>query len=205
MDVDAVIQTASQAMCECRFGKANELLLQALEECSDVEEKEILLQHLVHLYEHPLNRNLEKARTYMVQREALNPSAYSALASAQFYLHTVHDDRIAREWSETSTRRAIEEHDWSTLYSAAVIIGLVAIRQGDREGLQKQMDQLEVMLDRDDERVSYGDAVPLLESLKSDDDTRTRKRVQRLAERIADKIIDPEFRTRARDIANMSQ
>ena len=202
-DIDTVIKAATQAMCEKRFKEAGETLCQALETCSDLDQREIILQQLVHLYENPLNQNLEKAQSYMAQRETLNPSAYAALANAYFHLHSAHDDLAARQWSETSSRRAVREHDQGTLYSSTALTGLLAARQGDQETLQEMLERLVELIDSDDLTIRYGDAVPFLESLRTAD-AKTTAKARLLAGRIAVKIEDPDFHDRASAVAKLA-
>lgn len=200
MDLDNIIQLATWAMCEQDFGNADAILQRGLESCNDLEEKEIILQHLVHLYEHPLNENLDKAQFYMSERESLHPSAYSALANAYFQLHSRRDSNAARNWAEIALRRALEEHDLGTLYSANAVGGLIAANAGDKTATRAALNRIESLLGSHDEMICYGDAVVFLELLgKADGDIATKAR--QLAGRIAPKIEDADFRARAEAIA----
>jgi hypothetical protein len=201
-DIDTVIQAATRAMCEKRFNEASEVLCKALETSSDLDEKGIILQHLVHLYEIPFNLNLEKAQSYAAQRESLDPSAPTALANAYFHLYSAHDDHAAREWSETSLRRALQEHDQSTLYSATALTGLLAARHGDQEAMQQMLGRLAELVDSDDATICYGDAIPFFESLKMAD-AQTKAKARILVGRITVRIKDPDFRDRATAVAKL--
>jgi hypothetical protein len=187
-------------MCGKRFNEASEVLCQALETCSDLDQKGIILQHLVHLYEIPSNLNLEKARSYAAQRETLDPSAHTALANAYFHLYSAHDDKAARQWSETSSRRALQEHNHGILYSATALTGLLAARHGDQDASRQMLERLVGLVDSDDVTISYGDAVPFLESLRTAN-AQTAAKARHLAGLIAAKIEDPDFRDRASAIA----
>lgn len=201
-DLDSIIQLATRAMCEQDFANADAILQRGLESCKDPEEREIILQHLVHLYEHPLNENLDKAQFYMSERESLHPSAYTALANAYFQLHSKRDGHAGRSWAETATRRALEEHDWSTLYSASAVGGLLAARDGDEAAARAALNRIEGLLGSADEMISYGDAVGFLELLgKSDGDMGAEAR--RLAGLIAPRIEDADFRARAEAVAGL--
>lgn len=201
-DLDSTIQAATRALCAQDFGKASEILQQGLESCKDLDEREIILQHLAHLYEHPLNENLDKAQFYMSERESLHPSAYTALANAYFQLHSKRDGHAARRWAETAAQRALEEHDWSTLYSASAVGGLLAASDGDEASIETALNRLEGLLDNADKTITYGDAVVFLELLgKADNDLAARAR--RLAGLIAPKIEDVDFRARAEVVAGL--
>jgi hypothetical protein len=200
-NLDSIIQLATQAMCEQNFGDADAVLQRGLQSCDDLEEREIILQHLVHLYEHPLNENLDKAQAYMSERESLHPSAYTALANAYFQLHSKRDSHAARNWAEIASRRALEEHDLSTLYSASAVGGRLAARDGDRVAAEAALRQIEILLGSADEMICYGDAVAFLELLGKTGDMAAKAR--RLAGLIAPKIEDVDFRARAETVAGL--
>jgi ATP/maltotriose-dependent transcriptional regulator MalT len=200
-DLNSLIQSATRAMCEQRFVEADAILKEGLKECSEAEEREIILQHLVHVYEHPLNQDLGKAELYMSEREALRPSAYSALANAYFQLYSRRDSHAARTWAETASRRALEEHDLSTLYSASALAGLLAAGEGDLDRAKSALDQIESLLGRADEIV-YADAVVFLESLRAAGDDMA-ARAKLLAASIAPTIEDTDFRSRAEVVAGL--
>src|SRR5262249_39385094 len=116
--------------------------------------------------------------------------------------HTKHDSDAAHNWAEIASRRAVEEHDSSTLYSASAVRGLIAANAGDEAATRSALNRIEILLDSPDEMICYGDAVPFLELLgKADDDIAAIAR--QLAGRIAQKIDDADFRTRAESIARL--
>lgn len=202
MDLDSIIRRATQAMCEQNFRDADAILQRGLQSCNDPEEREIVLQHLVHLYEHPLNENLDKAQVYMSERESLHPSARTALANAYFQLHSKRDNQAARNWAETASRRALEEHDLSTLYSASALGGLLAAGDGDRVAAKVALSRIESLLDSTDETICYGDAVTFLDLLGKTDDDMAAK-VREIAGLVAPKIEDADFRARAEAISRL--
>ncbi len=201
INLDDLIQRATEAMCKQQFAEADSILQKGLQNTDDSEEKEIILQHLVHLYEHPLNEQLDKAELFLSKRESLNPSAYAALAGAYFQTHSKRDDQAAAKWAEIAERRAAAEGDLGTLYSAAALSGLLAVRRGDLGAAQLALDRLGGLVGSSD-MICYGDAIIFLESLKSSPGEVIAK-VKPLARMIASKIEDPEFRTRADAIANL--
>ncbi len=137
----------------------------------------------------------------MSARESLNPSAYAALANAHFQLYSKRDVHAARNWAGTASRRALEEDDFFTLYSAIAIVGLVAAGEGDREATKAALGQIERLLGTADE-ICYADAVPFLELLVAADDDISAK-ARRLAGLIVPTINDPDFRARAEAVAGV--
>jgi len=199
-DVDDIIRRATQAMCDQNFAQAEEILQTGLQSFNDPEDHQIILQHLAHLYEHPLNEDLEKADVYLSQRETLYPSASTALACAYFLLYSRRDNQAARQWACTAVRRAIEESDLSTIYSASALGGLIAAQDGDEVATRAAMDRIENLIDAADGTICYGDAVAFFESLiKIGGDIAAK--AKKLAQRIVPNIEDADFRARAEAVA----
>ena len=198
-DFGKSLELASRAMCDGKFREADDVLQEALADANDSEDKNMILQSLVHLYSHPLNEDFDKAESYMKQRESLNPSGATALSYAYFESYTRQDQDAAQRWAKTAIVRASDEHDSSTLYSAAAIVGITAANKGDSTAVAFSLQQIAALLEEEPDDINYSDAVALLElTAKRSDFTDITRHI---AQRIASRIQDPEFRAKAQAIA----
>lgn len=202
IDIDRILTSASQAMCEGRFEEADRELNAALLTCSDKDESDLLLQQLGHLYSHAQNKDLAKAQMYMDWRETNQPSAHVAMSQSYFQFYTRADFPVAQRWAEVAIQRAETEKEWGVLFSANVIRGLAAKHAGDRTAIIAALDAIEPLIGKHED-ISYGDVVPFLEAMsKSGDEAASKAR--QLAGLIAPLIEDKEFRNRAEQISRLA-
>src|SRR5262245_50457317 len=99
----------------------------ALQAANSVYELEAVACRLAHFYSMPDTENLEKAESYVVERERLLPGAYTKCQTATFYFSVLADfAKTVRKVDEIKQPEAIA--DRSSDYSASVLKGQALIK-----------------------------------------------------------------------------
>jgi hypothetical protein len=197
-DLWKVIRQSSEMMYAREFGQAEKLLNDRLGESRSKEDQFFLLQQLQ--FVRVAAGNLPKAQRAMDAREAMDPSGATALSNAYFHLYSKGETQTTQSWVLVAIQRANAERDTATLYSAHSLAGLLAARVGDSLKAKEALSALRQLLASEGE-ISWGDAVTFLESIRTGVPGLNDAAMD-LAGRIASKIEDVEFRSRAEAVAN---
>lgn len=197
-DLWEVISQSSEMMDAREFDQAEKLLNDRLGESRSKEDQFFLLQQLQ--FVRVAAGNLSEAQSAMDAREAMDPSGATALSNAYFQLYSKGETQTTQSWVLVAIQRANAERDTATLYSAHSLAGLLAARVGDSLKAKEALSALRQLLASEGE-ISWGDAVTFLESIRTRMPGLNDAAID-LAGRIAPKIEDVEFRSRAEAVAN---
>ena len=133
MDAKALLGFVSELIREKNFVRAEELLLEANRKGQtegDAQTRSYVLSELIELYCILDPPQLAKAEALSVERERLNPSAYSVLQTAMILHHGARDYARGVPKLEEAISQGRTERDDRTVYTALGLLGQASLGLG---------------------------------------------------------------------------
>jgi|SRR5208282_620014 len=205
MDLRTLSELVPVLIMEGKFEEAEVKLMEAYRKASEEHDAEALGEHvlpmLVQLHCSSEPPNLAKAEAFSLERERVDPRAYTKLQTAMMLYHVRGDHSRAVAKLQEAIDQGKEENDDSTVYSSLSVLGQALLQLGRKSEAAHVLKEIEQLI-LAKKAVVVGDETLFLEGARAQGlEVPT---IKRLASTLAPLCRDPEFETRLKALANGS-